>query len=168
MFSMHLSSRISTHQCMLKNKTLFILFIVAPLSPHYSDHPSALRLLHLIDAGLIQNLVLNNVLSVFAMLHLLHYPPCPLPLPPPYARIWQECVPKAAALAQPSSWESQSHSFWAKLGQNITKDKRVYHGLLSTVEQGLLSVLLDLTQQKHGMIMYHETFHAVLEFHPHH
>jgi len=50
---------------MLKHKTLFILFIVAPLSPYYSDHPSALRLLHLIDAGLIQNLVLNNVLCQF-------------------------------------------------------------------------------------------------------
>ena len=41
---------------------------------------------------------------------------------------WWECVPKSVArakpwvvaLAQPSSWESQSCSFWAKPGWNIT------------------------------------------------
>jgi hypothetical protein len=45
---------------MLKLKTLFILFIVEPLSPRYSDDPSASRLLRLIDTGLVQK-VLDNV-----------------------------------------------------------------------------------------------------------
>ncbi|KAF8233741.1 hypothetical protein L208DRAFT_877525 [Tricholoma matsutake] len=49
---------------MLKLKTSCILFIVVPLSPRYSDHPSASRLLCLIDAGLVQK-VLNNVLCQF-------------------------------------------------------------------------------------------------------
>ncbi|KAF8237579.1 hypothetical protein L208DRAFT_1388961, partial [Tricholoma matsutake] len=49
---------------MLKLKTSFILFIVVPLSPRCSDHPSASRLLCLIDAGLVQK-VLNNVLCHF-------------------------------------------------------------------------------------------------------
>ena len=35
-----------------------------PLSPHYLDHHSALRLFCLIDAGLIQNM-LNNMLCQF-------------------------------------------------------------------------------------------------------
>jgi len=87
--------------------TLFVLFIVT-LSFCYLDHSSALRLLHHIDAGLIQK-VLNDVLCWF--------PLCPLLLP----------LPDDENVCQ-NLWQGPSHEWWLWLSLALEKAKAAAFG----------------------------------------